>query len=238
MTAVRTPAVFITGTDTGAGKTRISCALLLAAQRRSLRAVGMKPVASGSTWQAGALRNEDADLIHAHSSPPVPARALINPYTFEEPIAPQLAARHAGVEIELGRMQTCFQALADEASLVIVEGVGGWAVPFSDTMMQMHLVRALDVPVIMVVGIRLGCINHALLSARAIAADGCRLLGWIANRIDPETACSDEVIASIAGQLGVPLLAEVPHGLSVDRMAAIVDPALDPVLAGAVAGSS
>lgn len=223
--------VFITGTDTGIGKTRISCALLLAARRRPLKAYGMKPVASGSTFIDGEWRNEDADLLRLYSTTPTPDLALMNPYALEEAIAPQIAARHAGVIIELERLQAAHQALSYSANLLVVEGVGGWAVPFSDTAMQAHLVRALNIPVILVVGIRLGCINHALLSAQAIAADGCRLVGWIANRIDPAVLCAEEVIASIEEELDVPLLADVPHGLSVDKMAAIVDPALKPILA-------
>jgi dethiobiotin synthetase len=230
MTLPEARSVFITGTDTGVGKTRISCALLLAARRRPLKAYGMKPVASGSTFSDGEWHNEDADLLRLYSTTPTPDLALMNPYALEEPIAPQLAARHAGISIELERLQAAHQALSYSANLLVVEGVGGWAVPFSDTAMQAHLVRALNIPVILVVGIRLGCINHALLSAQAIAADGCRLIGWIANRIDPATLCANEVIASIAEELDAPLLADVPHGLSVDKMAAIVDPALDPVL--------
>lgn len=222
--------VFITGTDTGVGKTRITCALLLAARRRPVKAYGMKPVASGSTFKDGEWHNEDADLLRAYSTTPTPDLALMNPYALEEPIAPQIAARHAGVTIELERLQAAHQALLYSANLVVVEGVGGWAVPFSDMAMQAQLVRALKIPVLLVVGIRLGCINHALLTAQAIAADGCKLVGWIANRIDPAVACIDEVIASISEELDVPLLADVPHGQSVDKMAAIVDPALDPIL--------
>jgi dethiobiotin synthetase len=222
--------VFITGTDTGVGKTRISCALLLAARRRPLKAYGMKPVASGCVFKEGEWHSEDADLLRAYSTTPTPDLALINPYALEEPIAPQIAARHAGLAIELERLQAAHQALSYSANLLVVEGVGGWAVPFSDSAMQAHLVRALNIPVILVVGIRLGCINHALLTAQAIAADGCRLLGWIANRIDPKTLSADEGVASIAEELDAPLLADVPHGLSVDKIAGIVDPALVPVL--------
>lgn len=223
--------VFISGTDTGVGKTRISCALLLAARRKPLKAYGMKPVASGCVFKEGEWHSDDADLLRAYSTTPTPDLALMNPYALEEPIAPQIAARHAGISIELERLQAAHQALSYSANLLVVEGVGGWAVPFSDTAMQAHLVRALNIPVVLVVGIRLGCINHALISAQAIAADGCRLLGWIANRIDPKTMFADEVIASIEDELDVPLLADVPYGWSVDRMAAIVDPALTPILA-------
>jgi dethiobiotin synthetase len=230
MTLPEARSVFITGTDTGIGKTRISCALLLAARRRPLKAYGMKPVASGSTFSGGEWHNEDADLLRLYSTTPTPDLVLMNPYALEEAIAPQIAARHAGVDIELERLQAAHQALLYSANLLVVEGVGGWAVPFSDTAMQAHLVRVLNIPVILVVGIRLGCINHALLSAQAIAADGCRLIGWIANRIDPDVLCAEEIIASIAEELDAPLLADVAHGLSVDRIAAIVDPALNPVL--------
>lgn len=230
MNAKRAQSAFITGTDTNVGKTRITCALLLAARRRPLKAFGMKPVASGSTLQDGEWHNEDADLLRSYSSTPAPDLALINPYALQQPIAPQLAARHDGIEIELERLQAAHQVLSYAANLVLVEGVGGWAVPFSKTAMQAHLVRALNLPVILVVGVRLGCINHALISAQAIAADGCKLIGWIANRIDPAMACIDEVIASISEELDTPLLADVPHGLSVDKMAAVVDPVLDAVL--------
>ncbi len=238
MSVAKARSVFITGTDTGIGKTRISCALLLAARRRPLKAYGMKPVASGCVFKEGQWHSEDADLLRAYSTTPTPDLALMNPYALEEPIAPQIAARHAGVSIELERLQAAHQALSYSANLLVVEGVGGWAVPFSDSTMQAHLVRALNIPVILVVGIRLGCINHALLSAQAIAADGCKLIGWIANRIDPAASCIDEVIASISEELDAPLLADVPHGLSVDRMAAIVDPALDPVLAAQIGCAS
>ncbi len=230
MNTTRAQSAFITGTDTGVGKTRITCALLLAARRRPLKTFGMKPVASGSTLKDGEWHNEDADLLRSYSSTPAPDLALINPYALQQPIAPQLAARHDGIEIELERLQAAHQVLSYAANLVLVEGVGGWAVPFSKNAMQAHLVRALNLPVILVVGVRLGCINHALISAQAIAADGCKLIGWIANRIDPAVACIDEVIASICEELEAPLLADVPHGLSVDKMAAIVDPVLDAVL--------
>ena len=147
----RARSAFITGTDTGVGKTHVTCALLLAARRRPLKAFGMKPVASGSVLKDGEWHNEDADLLRAYSSTPAPSLALINPYALQLPIAPQLAARHDNVEIELERLQTAHQVLSCAADLVLVEGVGGWAVPFSKTTMQAHLVRALDLPVILVV---------------------------------------------------------------------------------------
>lgn len=225
-------AIFVTGTDTHVGKTRISCALLAAARQRSLRSVGMKPVASGSVLQSGQWRNEDSDLLHQYSSTPAPDLAFINPYVLPEPIAPQLAAEHAGKEICLRSLQSAFMALNRTTQFLVVEGVGGWAVPFSSIAMQAQLVKMLKLPVVMVVGIRLGCINHALLTARAIQADGCSLAGWIANRIDAEAQYPDEVIASIAGQLEPPLLADMAHGLSIEAMAVRIDPALDFLLAG------
>lgn len=224
-------AIFVTGTDTHVGKTRISCALLAAARQRSLQSSGMKPVASGSVLKSGQWRNEDSDLLHQYSSAPAPDLALINPYALPEPIAPQLAAEHAGKEIHLNSLHSAFMALSQATKFLVVEGVGGWSVPFSNIAMQAQLVKMLKLPVVMVVGIRLGCINHALLTARAIQADGCSLVGWIANRIDPEAEYPDEVIASIASQLESPLLADMAHGLSIEEMAARADPALDFLLA-------
>jgi dethiobiotin synthetase len=202
--------VFVAGTDTGIGKTVASAALLAALNADGHRAAGMKPVASGCTPTAAGLRNDDALLLVAHSAGS-PDYALVNPYAFSEPVAPHLAARSAGVEIRLDPIVAAFAALCTNSTFVVVEGVGGWAVPLSAALMQADLVRALDLPVVLVVGLRLGCINHALLSARAIAADGCRLLGWIGNRIDPAMARVDENIATLRERLPAPCLGALPH---------------------------
>ena len=211
--------VFITGTDTGIGKTRISCALLLALRQRGFSATGMKPVASGAQWQHGAWRNDDVEQLRACSSLPLAALASINPYALPAPIAPELAAREHGMTIELSRLQAAHRALSADVDWLVIEGVGGWAVPFAADCMQADLVRSLKLPVILVVGIRLGCINHALLSARAIRGDDCRLLGWIANHIDPEMAATNAVVANLAERLPVPLLAELPFGREPSEMA-------------------
>ena len=180
-----TRSVFITGTDTGIGKSLISASLLRALQAQGVRAFGMKPVASGCTPTPQGLRNDDAELLRTHGSG-APDYALVNPYALAEPIAPHLAARHAGIMIELPPLRDAYAALSTMSQCVVVEGVGGWAVPLSDSLMQADLVRDFKLPVMLVVGLRLGCINHALLSARAIATDGCELIGWIANQIDPQ----------------------------------------------------
>ncbi|MFT3897802.1 MAG: dethiobiotin synthase [Thermomonas sp.] len=201
---------YVTGTDTGIGKTRSSAALLHALRARGLRAVGMKPVASGCERIDGEWKNADAlELIEA--SAPRPAYADCNPFALEHPLAPELAARDANVEIALPPLLAAHARLAASADAVVVEGVGGWAAPLSSSLMQVDLVRALDVPVVLVVGLRLGCLNHALLSARAIAADGCRLAGWIANRIDPAMERIDDNIAMLRERLPAPCWGELPH---------------------------
>ena len=202
--------VFVSGTDTGIGKTHASCALVTALRARGLRASGMKPVASGCRATPRGLRNEDAEALIA-ASDPAPVYADCNPYALAEPIAPHLAARDGGVAIALDPLCDAYARLARAADRVVVEGVGGWAVPFSTALMQADLVRALDVPVILVVGLRLGCINHALLSVRAIRDDGCRLVGWIANRIDPAMQCADANLASLRERIAAPLLGVLAH---------------------------
>jgi dethiobiotin synthetase len=207
--------VFVTGTDTGIGKTVVSAALLAALNLAGRRAVGMKPIASGCRQTAHGWRNDDALGLLAQSAG-APDYALVNPYALAQAIAPHLAARAGGVEIRLDPILAAFVALSTNADCLVVEGVGGWAVPLSPTLMQADLARALKLPVILVVGLRLGCINHALLSARAIAADSCRLVGWIGNRIDPEMACAEENIATLRERLPVPCLGMLPHATNPD----------------------
>ena len=202
--------VFVTGTDTGIGKTRVSALLVRAHRACGRRAIGMKPVASGCRETADGLRNEDAEALIA-ASDPAPPYAACNPYAFAPPIAPHIAAREAGIAIALDPIVSAYSTLAAMADRVVVEGVGGWSVPLSDALMQADLVRAIDVPVVLVVGLRLGCINHALLSARAIVADGCTLAGWIANRIDPDMARADENLDTLRARIAAPLLGVVSH---------------------------
>jgi len=220
--------VFVTGTDTGVGKSLVAASLLRTLQAQGLRALGMKPVASGCETTAQGLRSEDAELLRTHGSG-APNYDLVNPYALLEPIAPHLAAAHAGVTIALPPLLDAYAALSAMAQRVIVEGVGGWAVPLSQTLMQADLVRALKLPVILVVGLRLGCLNHALLTARAIERDGCDLIGWIANRIDPAMACVEENLATLRERLTTPCLGVLPYTRAPDPRA------LAPHLRGAVA---
>lgn len=198
--------VFIAGTDTGIGKTYASCALLHALRGAGLDAVGMKPVASGCEATPHGLRNADALALRAASAPPTPAYAQVNPVALAEPVSPHLAAHAAGVEITLPPLRAAYAALAAERDVVVVEGVGGWLAPLSDTLPASVLATGLGLPVILVVGLRLGCLNHALLSARAIAADGCRLLGWIGNTIDPAMARLDDNLDTLCRLLPAPCL--------------------------------
>jgi dethiobiotin synthetase len=201
--------VFVTGTDTGVGKTLASCTLLHAWRAQGVRAVGMKPLASGCERTPAGLRNEDALALQA-ASLPVPDYADVNPFALPEPLAPEIAAREAGIEVALDPMLAAHARLQALADIVVVEGVGGWAAPLADTLMQADLVRALRLPVVLVVGLRLGCLNHAYLSARAILADGCELVGWIGTGIDPAMARIDENRALLSARLPAPCLGWLP----------------------------
>jgi len=210
--------VYITGTDTGIGKTVVSAAWLNALRATGVRAVGMKPVASGCEATAHGWRNEDALALQA-ASLPSPPYGDVNPYALPLPLAPELAARDAGIEVALAPIVAAHGRLQALADVVVVEGVGGWAAPLSASLTQLDLVRALDLPVVLVVGLRLGCINHALLSARAILADGCRLLGWIGNAVDRGMACREEHRAMLGARLAAPCLGWLPHDPSADAVA-------------------
>ena len=195
--------VFVAGTDTGIGKTHVSCALLHALRADGARAAGMKPVASGCAPTREGLRNEDALALIA-ASDPQPDYAMCNPYAFEPAIAPHLAAADADVQIAFAPIESAYAHLAARADLVVVEGVGGWAVPLSDSLEAADIPRRLNLPVILVVGLRLGCINHARLSARAILDDGCELMGWVGNCIDPEMQRRDDNLATLRATLPAP----------------------------------
>ena len=209
---------YITGTDTAIGKSVASAALLHALRGRGLHAVGMKPVASGCEMTADGWRNEDALLLQ-QASDPVPAYRDVNPYALPNPLAPELAAADAGVSIELQPIVEAHARLAAVADAVVVEGVGGWAAPLTASLDQLDVVRALELPVVMVVGLRLGCINHARLTARAIVEDGAQLVGWIANDIDPAMARSDDNFVILQRVLPVPCWGRLPHALSPDSQA-------------------
>lgn len=200
--------LFVTGTDTGCGKTEISLGLMAALQARGRRVLGMKPVASGSEPTPEGLRNEDALRLLAQGSQPVPY-PWVNPYAFAPPIAPHLAAAEAGVSIEPDSIRRAYQRLAGAADWVVVEGVGGWRVPLGPRDSVADLPRWLGLPVVLVVGLRLGCLNHALLSAESILASGAGFIGWVANLVDPEMARVETNVRSLVERLPAPLLGRV-----------------------------
>jgi len=201
---------FVTGTDTGIGKTLIASALLHACRQRGLSAVGMKPVAAGMTDQDGRLLNEDVEAIVAASSVAAD-RKLVNPYLFVPPIAPHIAASEAGSHIDANHIVDCFNQLATMADVVVVEGVGGFRVPLQGRFDTADLAVQLGLPVVLVVGMRLGCINHSLLTAEAIAARGLSCIGWVANQIDPEMSHLEENLATLDALLDMPRLGLVEH---------------------------
>ena len=207
--------VLVTGTDTGIGKTHSSVALLHAFRRAGLRAVGMKPIASGCDWIDGRWRNEDALALQA-ASDPRPDYADINPVALPEPTAPTLAAVAAGVTVDIADLHAAHARLAAGAELVLVEGAGGWDAPLAEGLEHQDLARQFGGAVVLVVGIRLGCLSHARLTARAIAADGCRLVGWIGNRIDPQFARADDYVGLLTDALPAPCLGVLPFVADAD----------------------
>ena len=202
--------VFVTGTDTGCGKTRVALALIEQLRARGLRVGGFKPVAAGSEWHDGELRNDDALALLAASGLGVPYRAA-NPYCFEPAIAPHLAAAEAGIKIEVGPILAARDELASGCEFLVVEGAGGWRVPLAPRFDMQGLALELGLPVLLVVGLRLGCLNHALLSEQSILASGARLLGWIGSQVDPGMARLNENIATLNTRLSRPCLGILPH---------------------------
>ncbi|MBK9956097.1 MAG: dethiobiotin synthase [Rhodocyclaceae bacterium] len=212
----RPQSYFVTGTDTEVGKTFAARALLHAARARGLGAAAMKPVAAGMDANG---RNEDVEQLIAASSVKLP-RALVNPYCFTEAIAPHVAAAHEQRTIEPGPILDAYRQVAGRAEFVVVEGVGGFRVPLAEGFDTADLATRLGLPVILVVGLRLGCLNHALLTAEAIAARGLGLAGWIANRIDPAMPGWLENIAALQRELGAPLLGTLPWQVDGDAIVA------------------
>lgn len=205
-----TTAFFVTGTDTEVGKTLVSCALLHHLRRTHARVVGMKPVAAGTIDLPGGPDNDDAVALRAAGSLAVP-RGLDNPYCLPLPLSPHLAARAAGQVISVDLLADRYRQLAALADAVVVEGAGGFHVPLNDTQTGADLAERLALPVVLVVGLRLGCLNHALLTAEAVRARGLRLAGWVANRIDPAMSSVADNIATLAARLGAPMWADVPR---------------------------
>lgn len=202
--------VFVTGTDTGVGKTLIACALLHRLQARGLRALGMKPVAAGVEPTPEGPANPDVVALRRASSWAAPLNQ-VNPYCFEPPVAPHLAAQEAGVRIEIAPIRKAFDALRASADAIVVEGVGGFLVPLNDREDAADLAVALALPVVLVVGMRLGCLNHALLTQQAVVARSLRLSGWIANSIDPHMARFEQNLQALRERLAAPLLGVIPN---------------------------
>jgi dethiobiotin synthetase len=200
---------FVAGTDTGVGKTFAAVAIIRSLVRAGFSVAGMKPVAAGAALRATGFRNDDALALASAANVKAPY-ASVNPYCFKEPVSPHIAADAEGIRIDVGTILQEFDALKSQADCVIVEGAGGWLVPIGNGQSMADVAVALGLPVIMVVGLRLGCLNHAALTAQAINASGLRLDHWIANEFDPAFARREENIATLAGLLGEPL-AMLPH---------------------------
>jgi dethiobiotin synthetase len=207
---------FITGTDTDVGKTRVSEALLRAIASTGRRAVGMKPVATGAQRTSAGLRSADAELLRAASSVRV-AYEAVNPYAFELPIAPLLAATEEGVEIDVSVIQAQFRALSESADWVVVEGIGGWRVPVAPGVDLNHLARSFGLPVVLVVRARVGCINHALLTAESVRAEGCELAGWVLNMSDAVTDAGAEMAQLLRERIKAPLLGTIESDPTEER---------------------
>lgn len=204
------PTYFITGTDTHIGKTTIACALLAKAQQQGFSTLGVKPIASGCNMSNDGLRNSDALLLQAHSTIKVPYQE-INPVCLAEPLSPHIAAKRANKRLSINQLVGYTRAtLSHKPQFAVVEGAGGWRVPISDRELLSALPKELKLPVILVIGMRLGCLNHAILSTEAIAKDGLQLAGWVANCIDPNMAALDENIQTLKGILAAPCLGVVP----------------------------
>lgn len=201
---------FVTGTDTEIGKTLITSALLHELGAAGVRAAGMKPLAAGVELRDGRWHNEDVDQIHAAAPLKLP-RELTTPYLLRTPAAPHIAAEIDGVTIEPRRILDCYAQVRAQAEAVVVEGVGGFRVPLTPAYDTADLARDIGLPVVLVVGLRLGCISHALLTAEAIAARGLRLAGWVANTVDPSMGHMSGNIDALRQRLPAPLLGHVPR---------------------------
>lgn len=201
---------FVTGTDTDVGKTWVSVGLITALKKTGHSVIGMKPIACGCELTPDGLRNGDAQLLAHHSSVAQPYSST-NPYAFAAAIAPHLAAHSQGVAINIAKVVRTYAQMMQLADYVVVEGVGGWQVPLGDHCTTIDMAKALALPVILVVGIRLGCLNHALLTSESIERSGLPLAGWIATVLDAHGVCVEENIAALQQRLSAPLLGVVPY---------------------------
>lgn len=202
-------AYFIAGTDTGVGKTLVSSALVHGYAQQGLKSVGMKPIAAGCEFIDGRWLSEDVAQLQAASN--IDANlSLVNPYAFAPAIAPHIAAEQVGVQIELANIQSAYETLRQSADVMIVEGVGGFRVPLGSDWDTADLAQVLALPVVLVVGMRLGCLSHALLTVEAIEKRGLSLAGWVANRIDPDMTAYAENLDALRQRIDAPLLGEIP----------------------------
>jgi dethiobiotin synthetase len=227
--------LFVTGTDTGVGKTVVAAALLRALVAEGVRAIGMKPVAAGV--DAGASVNEDVAALAAAGSVDAPLRDR-NPYAFAAAVAPHLAAAGDGRRIAIGTIVDAYRRLESAADAIVVEGAGGALVPLDDRHDMLDIARALRLPVLLVVGVRLGCLHHARASVLAIRARGLKLAGWAASRIDPAMALADSNVAWLARELDAPLVADIARADAVLPRAALVATGLIDDATGRAPGSS
>jgi len=202
---------FVTGTDTDAGKTFVTVLLLEALKQKGLRTLALKPVAAGCEMEAGEWRNDDANRLLQAMTQPLPYQQ-VNPIALQAAIAPHLAAALEGRRLSVDRLAGLIRgALMTPAEVTLIEGAGGWLVPLNERETLANLVKELNLPVILVVGVRLGCLNHALLTAQAVAAAGLPLAGWVANCIDPAAAMVEENIQTLRSMLPAPCLGVIPH---------------------------
>jgi dethiobiotin synthetase len=207
--------VFITGTDTHVGKTYITVKLLKQINSLGFKTFGIKPIASGCTTNCnGALNNDDALAIQEASSICKPYH-IVNPIALEAPIAPNLAAKHADIKLSVqDTAQLILSCIQPNADINIIEGVGGWSVPLNNTELFCETVHLLELPIVLVVGIRLGCLNHAILTCNSIRAKQLPFIGWIANCLDPNTLSMQDIIQTLKQWLPAPFLGTIPHSMN------------------------
>ena len=208
--------LFITATDTDMGKTTIALALMQYLKRSGYSVAAFKPVAAGCNNTASDLRNQDAIQLQASSSIKVDY-ALLNPYAYEPPIAPHIAAEKTQQPIKIDTIKQCYEKIRRLADWTIVEGAGGWLVPINKQQTMADVTLALDIPVVVVVGMKLGCINHTLLTFDSIKQHGCQIAGWIANTVDPDMDNFDDNLAFLKHKLPAPLLATIPYLQTTDK---------------------
>jgi dethiobiotin synthetase len=201
---------FVAGTDTEIGKTLTTSAMLHALVRRGVRACGMKPIAAGAVMRNGQLHNDDADQLAEAGNVSLP-QSLTTPFMLEEPAAPHIAAALEGREIDPVQILTAYLEIAALTDATVVEGVGGFRVPLTDEYDTADMAQQLALPVVLVVGMRLGCINHALLTVEAIESRGLKIVGWVANTLELEFNFADENIAALEARIPAPLLGRIPR---------------------------